>query len=84
MHVNRSEWKLKGFLPSGESPRKTRAAWCYLAGMKMLLLIVLLILLLGGGGFYFGDSVIGGIGLGIVLLICLVAYLTGGFRPAKR
>jgi hypothetical protein len=52
----------------------------YLAGMNILLLMVVLLLLFGGGGFYFGGPVIGGSGLGLVLLICLVAYLLGGFR----
>ena len=56
-------------------------ALCYLAGMNILLLMVVLLLLFGGGGFYFGGPVIGGSGLGLVLLICLVAYLVGGFRP---
>ena len=49
-------------------------------GMNLLLLVVVLLLLFGGGGFYFGGPVIGGSGLGLVLLICLVVYLMGGFR----
>jgi hypothetical protein len=49
--------------------------------MNLLLLMVVLLLLFGGGGFYFGGPVIGGSGLGLVLLICLVVYLVGGFRP---
>jgi hypothetical protein len=48
--------------------------------MNLLLLIVVLLLLFGGGGFYFGGPVIGGSGLGLILAICLVAYLMGGFR----
>jgi hypothetical protein len=48
--------------------------------MNLLLLIVVLLLLFGGGGFYFGGPVIGGSGLGLVLVICLVVYLLGGFR----
>jgi hypothetical protein len=51
--------------------------------MNILLLLVVLILLFGGGGFYFGGPVIGGSGLGLVLLICLIVYLTGGFRSSK-
>ncbi len=47
--------------------------------MNTLLLIVVLLILLGGGGFYFGGPVIGGSGLGLVLLICLIMALTGGF-----
>jgi len=45
--------------------------------------IVVLFLLFGGGGFYFGGPVIGGSGLGLVLLICLVIFLMGGFRTRK-
>ena len=41
-------------------------------------------LLFGGGGFYFGGPVIGGSGLGLILLICLVVYLMGGFRSRKN
>jgi hypothetical protein len=36
--------------------------------------------LLGGGGFYWGGPVYGGSGVGLVLLICLIIFLTGGFR----
>jgi hypothetical protein len=57
-----------------------RAAVCYLTAMNILLLILVLLLLFGGGGFYFGGPVIGGSGLGLVLVICLVVYLLGGFR----
>jgi hypothetical protein len=52
----------------------------YLTGMNLLLLIVVLLLLFGGGGFYFGGPVIGGSGIGLVLAICLVVFLVGGFR----
>jgi hypothetical protein len=48
--------------------------------MNLLLLIVVLLLLFGGGGFYFGGPVIGGSGLGLVLLICLIVFCLGGFR----
>ena len=48
--------------------------------MNLLLILVVLLLLFGGGGFYFGGPVIGGSGIGLVLLICLIAYLAGGFR----
>lgn len=47
--------------------------------MNTLLIIVVLLLLFGGGGFYFGGPVIGG-GLGLILAVCLVVYLAGGFR----
>ena len=48
--------------------------------MNLLLLIIVFVLLFGGGGFYLGGPVYGGSGLGLVLLICLVIYLMGGFR----
>src|ERR1017187_3570324 len=64
----------------GRRPHSNRGAKCYLVGMNILLLMVVLLLLFGGGGFYFGGPVIGGSGLGLVLLICLVVYLLGGFR----
>jgi hypothetical protein len=67
----------------GERPNSDRAMMDYLAGMNILLLMVVLLLLFGGGGFYFGGPVIGGSGLGLVLLICLAAYLLGGFRPRR-
>ncbi|MGA2028470.1 MAG: DUF3309 domain-containing protein [Verrucomicrobiota bacterium] len=51
--------------------------------MNILLLVVVLLLLFGGGGFYFGGPVIGGSGLGLILLICLVIYCMGGFRSTK-
>jgi hypothetical protein len=44
---------------------------------------VVLMLLFGGGGFYFGGPVIGGSGVGLILLICLIAYFMGGFRSIK-
>jgi len=52
----------------------------YLAVINLLILVLVLFLLFGGGGFYFGGPIIGGSGLGLVLLICLVIYLMGGFR----
>ena len=53
---------------------------CYHSIMNLILLIVILLLLFGGGGFYIGGPVFGGGGLGLVLLICLVIFLMGGFR----
>ena len=64
----------------GEDPIGTVRTTCYLTGMNILLLMVVLLLLFGGGGFYFGGPVIGGSGLGLILAICLVIYLMGGFR----
>ena len=52
----------------------------YSQPMNTLLLIVVLLLLFGGGGFYFGGPVIGGSGLGLILMICLIIYLVGGYR----
>ena len=52
----------------------------------MLLLIVVLILVFGLGGGYYGRhsrwGVAGGagVGLGTILLICVLVYLVGGFR----
>jgi hypothetical protein len=48
--------------------------------MNLLLLVVILLLLFGGGGFYWGGPAYGGGGLGLVLLICLIIFLVGGFR----
>ncbi|MEI9865005.1 MAG: hypothetical protein WDN00_10710 [Limisphaerales bacterium] len=52
--------------------------------MNILLILVVLLLLLSGGGYYFGGPAIGGSGLGLVLLICLIAWVTGGFHTKKR
>ena len=52
--------------------------------MNTLLLIIVLLLLFGGGGFYLGGPVYGGSGLGLVLLICLIIYLMGGFRTRNN
>ena len=51
--------------------------------MNILLLIVVLLLLFGGGGFYFGGPVIGGSGLGLILMVCLIVWIMGGFRTRK-
>jgi hypothetical protein len=59
---------------------ETVAAECYIAVMNLLLLIVILLLLFGGGGFYIGGPVIGGSGIGLILLICLVVFCLGGLR----
>jgi len=52
----------------------------YSGNMNTLLLIIVLLLLFGGGGFYIGGPAFGGGGLGLVLLICIIIYLMGGFR----
>lgn len=51
--------------------------------MNLLILVIVLVLLFGGGGFYIGGPVYGGSGLGLVLLVCLIVYLMGGFRGRK-
>lgn len=51
--------------------------------MNNLLIIIILLLLLGGGGFYFGGPVYGGSGLGLVLLVCIIIALMGGFRTRE-
>ena len=51
--------------------------------MNILLVLIVLLLLFGGGGFYFGGPVIGGSGIGLILLICLIVFLTGEFRTTK-
>ncbi|HEX2853758.1 MAG TPA: hypothetical protein VHO24_11010 [Opitutaceae bacterium] len=51
--------------------------------MNLLLLVIVFVLLFGGGGFYIGGPVYAGSGLGLVLLICLIVYLLGGFRGRK-
>ncbi len=65
---------------AGERPIGTTTGFCYLAGMNLILVIVLLLLIFGGGGFYIGGPAIGGGGLGLILIICLIVYLMGGFR----
>jgi hypothetical protein len=51
----------------------------------MLILIIILILLFGGGSGYYGWNRWGpqggaGIGLGTILIVCLIIYLLGGFH----
>ena len=45
--------------------------------------MVVLLLLFGSGGFYFGGPVIGGSGLGLILMVCLIVWIMGGFRTTK-
>jgi hypothetical protein len=67
--------------PSGGGhPIGAGAAQCYRGAMNPLLLIIVLVLLFGGGGFYMGGPAYGGGGLGLVLFICLIVYLMGGWR----
>jgi hypothetical protein len=64
----------------GEDPIGERHERGYTASMNTLLLIIVLLLLFGGGGFYIGGPAYGGGGLGLILLICIIVYLFGGFR----
>ena len=64
----------------GEGPIAVGAQERYLADMNLVLLFIILLLLFGGGGFYIGGPAIGGGGLGLILLICLIVFLAGGFR----
>jgi hypothetical protein len=45
--------------------------------MNIIVILLVLLLLFGGGGFYLGGPLVGGSGLGLILLVCLVLYLTG-------
>jgi hypothetical protein len=67
----------------GKDPMATVAARGYLPHMGLFLLIIVLLLLFGGGGFYIGGPAVGGGGLGLILLICLIVFLMGGFRSKK-
>jgi hypothetical protein len=64
----------------GERPHWHGAAFCYCAFMNLIIVLLVLLLLFGGGGFYFGGPVIGGSGIGLLLLICLIVFVMGGFR----
>jgi hypothetical protein len=64
----------------GKDPIVASIGTWYGVPMNTLLLIIVLLLLFGGGGFYFGGPMIGGSGLGLILLICLIVFIMGGFR----
>jgi hypothetical protein len=64
----------------GEGPIEAAPRPCYLGPMNLILLFIILLLLFGGGGFYIGGPAFGGGGLGLILIICLIVYLMGGFR----
>jgi len=65
---------------AGKGPIEAGAGASYLAPMNPILLILLLVLLFGGGGFYIGGPMIGGGALGLILVICLIVFLMGGWR----
>lgn len=66
-----------------EHPMESVAANRYPPTMNLLLIVVVLLLLFGGGGYYYGGPGYGGGGLGLVLVVCLIIYLMGGFRGKK-
>jgi hypothetical protein len=70
----------RNLVGAGKGPMEAVAASDYRVPMNPILLILLLVLLFGGGGFYFGGPMIGGGGLGLILVICLIVYLMGGWR----
>ena len=55
----------------------------YFKSMNTLSLIAVLLLLFGGGGFFLSGPVIGGSELGVILLLCLAIFRTGGFSTRK-
>lgn len=69
--------------PWGEDPIDIGRGARYLNGMNLLIIMLVLLLVFGGGGFFFGGPVIGGSGIGLILLICLVIYFMGGFRGSR-
>jgi hypothetical protein len=48
--------------------------------MNLSILTTMFLLLLVGCGYYFGGPAIGGSGIALILLTCLIVYLMGGFR----
>jgi hypothetical protein len=51
--------------------------------VSLLLPSLIALILFGGGGFYFSGPINGGIGIGVILLLCLLVYIAGGFRNLK-
>ena len=70
----------KGRFSIGKDPVEAVPSTLILRSMNLILLIVVLLLLFGGGGYYYGGPAVGGGGLGLILVICLIIYLMGGFR----
>lgn len=67
----------------GEYPIEVFTPARYAVAVNPILLILVLLLLFGGGGFYIGGPGYGGGGLGLVLVICLIIYIAGGFGGRK-
>ena len=61
----------------GEDPIGSGMTPDYIPPMNLLVILIVLLLLFGGGGFYFGGPMVGGGGFGLILLVCLVLFLTG-------
>jgi hypothetical protein len=64
----------------GGRPHSSPAVAGYLMVMNLIIILLILLLLCGGGGFYLGGPIIGGSGIGLILVVCLVVYCMGGFR----
>lgn len=75
----REKVEILHFSPTSDR-REPDPAARYHSAVNPLLLIIILLLLFGGGGFFFGGPAFGGGAIGLVLLICLIVYLMGGFR----
>jgi hypothetical protein len=69
---------------AGERPISAIGASAYAVDMNLLVLVIVLLLLFGGGGFYIGGPAYGGGGLGLVLLICVIVWLFGGFGGGRK
>jgi len=67
-------------MQQGNAPWRQCLQWAIFSSMNLLIILLVLLLLFGGGGFYFGGPIIGGSGLGLILLIALIVYMTGGWR----
>lgn len=67
----------------GEGPIAALFPQGYRGAMNPLLLIIVLLMLFGGGGYYAGGPAYGGGGIGLIVLVCFVIYLMGGWRTKK-
>ncbi len=61
----------------GQHPIGVFFEWRIISIMNLIVILLVLMLLFGGGGFYLGGPMVGGGGFGLILLICLVLFLTG-------
>jgi len=66
----------------GEDPMESVAGPCHLVGMKTLISLVMLPFFFAGSGFFLA-GLIGGV-VGLILLICLILQLTGGFHTRSK